>query len=231
MSEKRYVVRKDDDPQEPRYYVGSGYNQGKAVPYFYAGLTRKSTKLYKTKKGAQEGADRFGGRVGVVELPDGSGDPAWLGYVLEVEDSLAKQERKPAQEQGKGQEKKSDNVDAFDGKTEKKTAGAGERRVAEVDPFWDQFGRENKSDNVDAFDGAVAASTEPEGWRERQARIRREIAERRQRRREQRALKNEKAGEQTEEPERDWIAGQIGIEDALEEAEMADAADVMGAEE
>lgn len=212
MSEKRYVVRLDDDPNEPRYYVGSGYNQGKAVPYFYAGLTRKSTKLYKTKKGAQEGADRFGGRVGVVELPDGSGDPVWLGYVIETQEDLEKRKRT--------QEQKSDNVDAFDGKAEK------------------------KSDNVDAFDEAVAAGedlgaaaagedlgTQPEGWRERQARIRREIAERRQRRREQRAMKNEKAGEQTEEPERDWIAGQVGIEDALEEAGMADAADVMGAEE
>lgn len=224
MSEKRYVVRKDDDSQEPRYYVGSGYNQGKAVPYFYAGLTRKSTKLYKTNKGAQEGADRFGGRVGVVELPDGSGDPVWLGYVIKTEDSLAK---------------------------ERETAGAGKRSAAKVDPYLDQLGQEGKSDNVDAFDGKAeragegsAAAGAPEGWRERQARIRREIAERRQRRREQRKLADgsardaatakvaaNAAGEQADGQERDWIAGQVGIEDALEEAGMADAADVMGAEE
>ena len=211
MSEKRYVVRLDDDPQEPRYYVGSGYNHGKAFPYFYAGLTRKSTKLYKTRKGAKEGADRFGGRVGAVVLPDGSGDPVWVGYVIETQEDLEKRKRT--------QERKSDNVDAFDAQAEQ--AGAAGVEL-----------------------GAVATSAEPEGWRERQARIRREIAERRQRKQEQRKLADgsardattakvaaNAAGEQPDGPERDWIAGQIGIEDVLEEAGMADAADVMGAEE
>lgn len=191
MGEKRYVVRMDGDPQGPKYYVGSGYaGAGKPVPYFYCGLTRERTKLYKTKKGAQEAADKFGGRVCMVEL-DETGAPQWLGYVISVSDALAAdcEEIKPV------------NPDPVKEKDSK-------RKVATVDPFWDSFGQEGKSDNVDAFDGAAGGSeiqlekdgaavgrlevpadqkaAGPEGWRERQARIRREMAAYQKRKREQR---------------------------------------------
>lgn len=187
MGEKRYVVRMED-PEGPKYYVGSGYaGAGKPVPYFYTGLTRERTKLYKTVKGAQDAADRFGGRVGMAEL-DETGAPQWLGYVLELEPYDHRATYKDGKKVAEG-----DRTDA--------------RKPAEVDPFWDSFGQE-KSDNVDAFDEAAGGSeiqlekdgaavgrlevpadqkaAAPEGWRERQARIRREMAAYQKRKREQR---------------------------------------------
>ena len=176
MGEKRYVVRMDGDPKGPRYYVGSGYGgKGDPVPYFYYGMTRESTKLYKTKKGAQDAADRFGGRVGMAEL-DETGAPQWLGYVLELEPYDHRATYQDGKKVAEG-----DRTDA--------------QKPAEVDPFWDSLGQEGKSDNVDAFDVAAGADPEqapadqqaaPEGWRERQARIRREMAAYQKRKREQR---------------------------------------------
>ena len=202
MNERRYVVRLDS-AEGAKYYAGNGYSgPGHPVPYFYFELT-PSTKYYKTRRGAEEAAEKYGGRVGMVEIRENSGGPlwpaTWLGYVIDVEPY----DHRATYVDGKRvDEVKSVNVDAFVPENRAGTdAGA---TAAEADA--------GKSVNVDAFaamdpgdgwpdddgdhpEGDVdedpwpeadeAPVTEAEGWRERQARIRTRMAAYRQRKAEE----------------------------------------------
>ena len=172
MSERRYVVRLDD-AEGAKYYVGNGYGgKGKPVPYFYLGMN-PSTKLYKTRKGAEEAAEKFGGRVGMVEIPneDMGGLPVWLGYVIDVEPY---DHRATYVDGTRVDDGKSVNVDAF----------------AAMDPGdgWPDDDGDHPEGNVDEDpwpEADEAPVTEAEGWRERQARIRARMAAYRQRKAEE----------------------------------------------
>lgn len=207
MSERRYVVRLDS-AEGAKYYAGNGYGgAGNPVPYFYFELT-PSTKYYKTRKGAEEAAGKYGGRVGMVEIRENSGGPlwpaTWLGYVIDVEPY----DHRATYVDGKRvDDGKSVNVDAFGQETEAaaEVATVGTDGAAGTDAA-------GKSVNVDAFaamdpgdgwpeddgdhpEGDVdedpwpeadeAPVTEAEGWRERQARIREKMAAYRQRKTEE----------------------------------------------
>lgn len=201
MSERRYVVRKDS-AEGAKYYAGNGYGgAGNPVPYFYLGLT-ESTKVYKTRKGAQDAADRFGGLVGMVEMDEGPGKVkpnAWLGYVIDVEPY----DHRATYVDGKRvDEVKSVNVDAFVPENRAGTdAGAATSEDAagksvNVDAFaamdpgdgWPEDDGDHPEGDVDEDswpDADEAPVTEAEGWRERQARIRARMAAYRQRKAEE----------------------------------------------
>ena len=193
MSERRYVVRKDD-AEGAKYYAGNGYGgAGNPVPYFYLGLT-ESTKVYKTKKGAQDAADRFGGRVGMVEMDEGPGKVkpnAWLGYVIDVEPY----DHRATYVDGKRvDEVKSVNVDAFVPENRAGTDAAGKSvnvdAFAAMDPGdgWPDDDGDHPEGDVDEDpwpEADEAPVTEAEGWRERQARIRARMAAYRQRKAEE----------------------------------------------
>lgn len=173
MSERRYVVRLDS-AEGAKYYAGNGYGgAGNPVPYFYLGLT-ESTKVYKTRKGAQDAADRFGGRVGMVEMDEGPGKVkpnAWLGYVIDVEPY---DHRATYVDGTRVDDGKSVNVDAF----------------AAMDPGdgWPDDDGDHPEGDVDEDpwpEADEAPVTEAEGWRERQARIRARMAAYRQRKAEE----------------------------------------------
>lgn len=174
MSERRYVVRLDS-AEGAKYYAGNGYSgPGHPVPYFYFELT-PSTKYYKTRKGAEEAAGKYGGRVGMVEIRENSGGPlwpaTWLGYVIDVEPY----DHRATYVDGKRvDEVKSVNVDAF----------------AAMDPGdgWPDDDGDRTEGDVDEDpwpDAEEAPVTEAEGWRERQARIRARMAAYRQRKAEE----------------------------------------------
>lgn len=66
-------------------YVGSGYSQGKAVPYWY--LISKcldQAKVYKTQRGAREAAEKLDGIVAVVEVDTEGRAANWLGYAVKL---------------------------------------------------------------------------------------------------------------------------------------------------
>ena len=74
-----FIVQRKDGT----VYVGSGYSEGKPVPYWYiTGSYLHMAKVYKTQRGAREAAEKLGGIVGVVEV-DADGRAAnWLGYAV-----------------------------------------------------------------------------------------------------------------------------------------------------
>lgn len=194
MSERRYVVRKDD-ADGAKYYAGNGYSgPGHPVPYFYFELT-PSTKYYKTRKGAEEAAGKYGGRVGMVEIRENSGGPlwpaTWLGYVIDVEPY----DHRATYVDGKRvDEVKSVNVDAFVPENRAGTDAAGKSvnvdAFAAMDPGdgWPDDDGDHPESDVDEDpwpEADEAPVTEAEGWRERQARIRARMAAYRQRKRDE----------------------------------------------
>ena len=194
MSERRYVVRKDD-ADGAKYYAGNGYSgPGHPVPYFYFELT-PSTKYYKTRKGAEEAAGKYGGRVGMVEIRENSGGPlwpaTWLGYVIDVEPY----DHRATYVDGKRvDEVKSVNVDAFVPENRAGTDAAGKSvnvdAFAAMDPGdgWPDDDGDHPEGDVDEDpwpEADEAPVTEAEGWRERQARIRARMAAYRQRKAEE----------------------------------------------
>ncbi len=76
-----FIVQRKDGT----VYVGSGYSDGKPVPYFYpTGANLDQAKVYKTQRGAREAAEKMDGIVGVVEV-DADGRAAnWLGYAVKL---------------------------------------------------------------------------------------------------------------------------------------------------
>lgn len=194
MSEKRYVVRLDS-AEGAKYYAGNGYSgPGHPVPYFYFELT-PSTKYYKTRKGAEEAAGKYGGRVGMVEIRENSGGPlwpaTWLGYVIDVEPY----DHRATYVDGKRvDEVKSVNVDAFVPENRAGTDAAGKSvnvdAFAAMDPGdgWPDDDGDHPEGDVDEDpwpEADEAPVTEAEGWRERQARIRARMAAYRQRKAEE----------------------------------------------
>ena len=194
MSEKRYVVRLDS-AEGAKYYAGNGYSgPGHPVPYFYFELT-PSTKYYKTRKGAEEAAGKYGGRVGMVEIRENLGGPlwpaTWLGYVIDVEPY----DHRATYVDGKRvDEVKSVNVDAFVPENRAGTDAAGKSvnvdAFAAMDPGdgWPDDDGDHPEGDVDEDpwpEADEAPVTEAEGWRERQARIRARMAAYRQRKAEE----------------------------------------------
>ena len=202
MNERRYVVRKDD-AEGAKYYAGNGYSgPGNPVPYFYFELT-PSTKYYKTRKGAEEAAGKYGGRVGMVEIRENSGGPlwpaTWLGYVIDVEPY---DHRATYVDGQRVDEVKSVNVDAFVPEN-RAVADAGAATLEDaagksvnVDAFaamdpgdgWPDDDGDHPEGDVDEDpwpEADEAPVTEAEGWRERQARIRARMAAYRQRKAEE----------------------------------------------
>ncbi len=81
LQARGFIVQRKDGT----VYVGSGYSDGKPVPYFYpTGANLDQAKVYKTQRGAREAAEKLGGIVGVVEV-DADGRAAnWLGYAVKL---------------------------------------------------------------------------------------------------------------------------------------------------
>ena len=76
-----FIVQRKDGT----VYVGSGYSDGKPVPYFYpTGANLDQAKVYKTQRGAREAAEKMDGIVGVVEVDREGRAANWLGYAVKL---------------------------------------------------------------------------------------------------------------------------------------------------